>query len=77
MGFVPEPCPVSDAFHQPLDRVLELLFYFIYYAAIGACEAAGCLISFKKVSADHKLSLSSELCKSPQYLAGYHNQWLG
>ena len=25
---VPEPCPVSDAFHQPLDRVLELLLLF-------------------------------------------------
>lgn len=24
----PEPCPVSDAFHQPLDRVLELLLLF-------------------------------------------------
>ena len=25
---VPEPCPVSDAFHQPLDRVLDLLLLF-------------------------------------------------
>ena len=24
----PEPCPVSNAFHQPLDRVLELLLLF-------------------------------------------------
>ena len=25
---IPEPCPVSDAFHQPLDRVLDLLLLF-------------------------------------------------
>lgn len=25
---VPEPCPVSDAFHQPLDRVLDLILLF-------------------------------------------------
>ena len=45
---VPEPCPVSDASHQPLDRVLACcyLYIFVSYAAIGACEAAGCLISF-------------------------------
>lgn len=45
---VPEPCPVSDASHQPLDRVLACCYLciFVSYAAIGACEAAGCLISF-------------------------------
>ena len=25
---VPEPCPVSDAFHQPLDRILDLILLF-------------------------------------------------
>ena len=27
---VPEPCPVSDAFHQPLDRVLEVLTVLLF-----------------------------------------------
>ena len=45
---VPEPCPVSDASHQPLDRVLACcyLYIFVSYAAIGACASTGRLISF-------------------------------
>ena len=32
---VPEPCPVSDAFHQPLDRVLDLLqVTFLLYLSL-------------------------------------------
>ena len=44
---VPEPCPVSDAFLQPLDRVLDYITcIFVSYAANGACANTGRLISF-------------------------------
>ena len=44
---VPEPCPVSDASHQLLDRVLDCnACIFVFYAAIAAWADTGCLISF-------------------------------
>ena len=44
---VPEPCPVSDAFHQPLDRVLDYVAcIFVPYAANDSWADTGRLISF-------------------------------
>ena len=60
---VPEPCPVSDAFHQPLDRVLDLLLLFTMLPLVPVKLPDVSYLS--TVSVDHKLSLSSELCKSP------------
>ena len=60
---VPEPCPVSDAFHQPLDRVLDLLLLFTMLPLVPVKLPDVWYLS--TVSADHKLSLSSGLCKSP------------
>ena len=44
---VPEPCPVSDASHQLLDRVLDCnACIFVFYTAIAAWADTGYLISF-------------------------------
>ena len=40
----PVQSPMHSISHS--TEFCSYFFYFIYYAAIGACEAAGCLISF-------------------------------
>lgn len=75
-GSVPEPCPVSDASHQPLDRVLGymLLVYlcFLYcYRCLCFCRAFDIFQQFLRIISRHCLQDS---VNHPQYLAGYHNQ---
>ena len=57
MQSVPDSIIYGFLFQNPVQSPMHSIshstefwsyfFYFIYYAAIGACEAAGCLISFK------------------------------
>ena len=60
---VPEPCPVSDVFLQPLDRVLDLLLLFTMLPLVHVKPLV--VWYLPTVSADHKLSLSLGSCKSP------------
>ena len=60
---VPEPCPVSDVFLQPLDRVLDLLLLFTMLPLVSVKPLV--VWYLPTVSADHKLSLSLGSCKSP------------
>ena len=63
---IPEPCPVSDASHQQLDRVLECVTYISLFPMLPSVPVLLPGVWYlSTVSADHKLSLSSGLCKSP------------
>ncbi len=75
-GSVPEPCPVSDASPQPLNRVLEcmLLVYlcFLYcYRCLCFFRAFDIFQQFLRIISRPYLQDS---VNHRQYLAGYHNQ---
>lgn len=75
---VPEPCPVSDTFHQPLDRVLDcvLLVCFCFlccHRSLCFCRALDTFQQFLRIISRPCLQDS---VNHSQYLAGYHNQWL-
>ena len=74
---VPEPCPVSDAFHQPLDRVLELLLLFYLLCCHWCLWSCRMFDIFQKFLRIISCPCLQNCVNPPQYLAGYHNQWLG
>lgn len=56
---VPEPCPITDAFRQPLDRLLENVIVFLLLMLILDIWYPSAVFP------GHKLSRSSGYCKSP------------
>mgnify|MGYP006894154298 CR=1 FL=1 len=57
---VPEPCPVSDTFHQPLDRVLECVTCISLFPMLPSVPVLLPGVWYlSTVSADHMSSLSS------------------
>ena len=73
---VPEPCPVSDAFHQPLDRVLELLLLFYLLCCHWCLWSCRMFDIFQQLLWIISCPCLQDCVNHPQYLAGYHNQWL-
>lgn len=71
---VPEPCPVSDVWHQSLDRVLDRFAYCLLFLMLPVPIPNAWYPS--TFFADHTLSLSSRLCRLFLVSCRLYYQWL-